>query len=148
MKTLYIDMDGVIVDFTSAFEKLDENILKEYEGRLDEIPNIFSLMEPMPGALEAIPKLAKKYDTYVLSTAPWKNPSAWSDKLEWIKKYVPGVFHKRLIISHNKHLNKGDFLIDDRLKNGADKFEGEHIHFGTEKFPDWKTVVDYLVAKV
>ena len=29
-----------------------------------------------------------KYDVYILSSAPWKNPSAWSDKLEWVKKYL------------------------------------------------------------
>jgi len=61
-------------------------------------------MEPMPLAIESVKKLAQEYDLYVLSTAPWKNPSAWSDKLEWIP----------LIISHHKNLNKGDYLIDDR----------------------------------
>ena len=27
---------------------------------------------------------------------PWKNPSAWSDKVEWVTKYLDDVFHKRL----------------------------------------------------
>jgi len=35
-------------------------------------------------------------------------------------------------------------LIDDREKNGADKFVGELILFGSEKFPDWKSVIEYL----
>ena len=30
------------------------------------------------------------------------------------------------------------------MKPGEIKFRGEHIHFGTDKFPDWKTVVCYL----
>ena len=30
-------------------------------------------------------------------------------------------------------------------KNGADAFKGELIHFGTKKFPDWKSVCSYLV---
>jgi len=38
----------------------------------------------------------------------------------------------------------GDYLIDDRLKNGADKFQGELIYFGSDQFPDWKAVVVYL----
>lgn len=50
-----------------------------------------------------------------------------------------------MILSHHKNLNKWDYLIDDRLKNGVDKFEGEHIHFWTSKFPDWKSVTDYLL---
>ena len=53
-----------------------------------------------------------------------------------------------MILSHHKHLNVGEFLIDDRLKNGVDKFQGEHIHFGTTDFPDWKSVVKYLKTKV
>ena len=55
------------------------------------------------------------------------------------------VAHKRLILSHHKHLNRGDYLIDDREKNGAKEFTGKLILFGGEKFPDWKSVVEYLV---
>ena len=81
-KILYIDMDNVLVDFKSGIDELDEKTKKIYEGRLDEVPGIFSKMKPMPGALEAIEKLWDSYDIYILSTAPWENPSAWSDKLE------------------------------------------------------------------
>ncbi len=144
---LYIDMDNVLVDFSSAFSKLSANTLEEYDSRLDEVPHIFSLMEPMPGAIEAFNKLSDIYDTYILSTAPWENSSAWSDKLEWVKKYLGVNAHKRLILSHHKNLNSGDFLIDDRLKNGADKFKGEHLHFGTEDFPDWNAIIEYLFKK-
>ena len=55
------------------------------------------------------------------------------------------VKHYKISQSHNKHLNIGHYLIDDRLKNGADKFEGEHIHFGTSLFPDWDSVIKYLI---
>jgi hypothetical protein len=34
--------------------------------------------------------------------------------------------------------------VDDRTKNGAAEFEGEHIHFGTDKFPDWEVTKKYL----
>jgi len=36
-------------------------------------------------------------------------------------------------------------LIDDRTVNGAGEFQGVHIHFGQEKFPNWKSVLDYLL---
>lgn len=144
---LYIDMDNVIVDFESGITQLDEETLKEYDGRLDEVKGIFALMKPMENAIDSIKKLDKKYNIYILSTAPWGNPSAWSDKLLWIKKYLPKIGYKRLILSHNKNLNKGNYLIDDRLKNGVKEFQGKHIHFGNERFPNWKVVTKYLLER-
>ena len=144
-KILYIDMDNVMVDFQSGIDQLAPTHIKRFEGRLDECPHIFCLMEPMEGAVEAVEKLAEVYDVYALSTSPWQNPRAACDKYRWIQQYLPEVLHKRLILSHNKHLNIGDYLIDDRLANGADRFTGEHIHFGTDKFPDWDAVLEYLL---
>ena len=145
MERIYFDMDNVLVDFPSGIAKLDAETREEYDGRLDEVPEIFALMEPMPGAVDAVHNLAAKYDVYILSTAPWKNPSAWADKVAWVTKYFDDVFHKRLILSHHKDLLKGDYLIDDRSKNGADTFEGEWIQFGSERFPDWQSILDYLL---
>lgn len=145
MKRLYIDMDNVLVDFRSAFTHIDEATLKEYDGHLDDVPGIFAKMTPMNGAIEAYKRLAERYDVYILSTAPWNNPSAWSDKVLWIQRYLGEVAYKRLILSHHKNLCKGDYIIDDRTRHGVDIFEGEHIHFGTERFPDWNSVLEYLL---
>ena len=79
-------MDNVLVDFASGIEKVSEKIQIQYQGRLDEIPGIFSLMKPLSGAICSFERLSNKYDTYILSTAPWENPSAWSDKNLWVKK--------------------------------------------------------------
>lgn len=144
-KRLYFDMDGVLVDFESGLAQQDEQTLKEYEGRCDEIPGLFGLMQPMPGAIEAVHKLNEHYDCYILSTAPWNNPSAWSDKVTWITKHLDDVFHKKMVITHCKNLCKGDILIDDRGKNGTSQFEGEWIEFGSERYPDWNAVLDYLI---
>ena len=147
LKTLYVDMDNVLVDFPSAFPQVSAEVQAEYADRLDEVPGIFSLMQPMPGAVEAFAELSTLFDTYLLSTAPWENPSAWSDKLLWVKQHLGAPAYKRLILSHHKNLNRGDFLIDDRTKNGVDRFQGEHIHFGTAQFPDWPSVVAYLKVR-
>ena len=140
-KILYIDMDNVVVDFASAFDKVDPVLLEKYKNDPDEIPGIFSLMDPMPGAIESVELLNKQYDIYFLSTAPWNNPSAWSDKLLWIQKYFPKIGCKKLILSHNKHLNMGDYLIDDRLANGAAQFKGTHLHFGQAGMEGWEEVL-------
>lgn len=147
-KILYIDMDNVLVDFPSAFDKVPKRYLITHKDKMDEIPGIFSLMSPLPGAIDSFNELSKIFDTYILSTSPWENDSAWTDKLKWVKKNLGISAYKRLILSHHKNLNIGDFLVDDRLANGADKFTGEHIHFGTEKFPDWQIVVKYLKQKI
>lgn len=140
-------MDGVLVDFTSAFKKLPEDILSEYSDNKDDIPGIFSLMDPMPGAIDAFNKLSDIFDTYILSTSPWENDSALSDKLKWVKIHLGNKARKKVIFSHNKNLNKGDFLIDDRRANGADKFEGELIQFSVAPFEDWSSILKYLLKK-
>ena len=144
-KILYVDMDNVLVDFRSGIDQLDEKTFREFEDRLDEVPGIFALMRPVEGAVESFVTLAEHFDTYVLSTSPWKNPSAWSDKVEWVQQYLGTHAYKRLILTHHKNLNIGDYLIDDRTNNGVDLFKGEHIHFGSERFPNWGVVVEYLL---
>lgn len=147
MKILYIDMDNVLVDFKSGIDAISEEDRQQFKDDLDEVPGIFSKMKPVDGAIEAYNELTKHFDVYILSTAPWENPSAWSDKLLWVKKYLGQTAHKRLILSHNKNLNAGDFLVDDRTANGAGKFAGEHIHFLSEQFRDWDDVLSYLLSK-
>ena len=107
-------------------------------------------MEPMHGAIKAVNTLSAVFEVYILSTAPWLNDTAWTDKLKWVKKYFgdgeDNPFYKRLILSHHKNLNMGDYLIDDRTKNGAAEFCGTLIQFGSAEFPDWESVTKYLLG--
>ena len=144
-KILYIDMDDVLVDFKTGIDACEDQVKGEYEGRFDEVPHIFGKMRPMPDAIESFNLLAEYYDVFILSTSPWENPSAWHDKVIWVQKYLGKSAYKRLILTHYKNLNKGDYLIDDRTKNGADKFEGELILFGSEQYPDWAAVCRKLI---
>jgi 5'(3')-deoxyribonucleotidase len=160
-KTIYIDMDDVLVNFQSGIDRLPSAIRAKHpeDKDIDEANGIFSLMEPNPGAVEAFRSLNQYHDVYILSTAPWNNHSAWSDKVAWVQLYLGRLkgepAWKRLILTHHKNLNKGDFLIDDRLANGAGEFEGELIHFGPKdekekrdgRFPDWDSVMEYFKSK-
>ena len=143
-QVVLVDMDNVLVDFKSGIERISVETKQEYEGRLDEVPGIFSLMDPMYGAIDTYRWLTENFDTYILSTAPWENQSAWSDKLKWVKKYLGEYAYKRLILSHHKNLVMGDYLIDDRTARGVDRFTGKHIHFGTDEFKDWESVRHYF----
>ena len=147
MKRLFFDMDGVLADFESGLKRVDEKTLKEYGEHYDQIPGLFSLMSPIEGAVKAVKTLSQHYDVYILSTAPWKNPSAWSDKRTWVTKYFHGIFYKRIILTHRKDFVIGDYLIDDRSRDGASEFCGEWIQFGSDEFPDWESVVSYLSHK-
>jgi len=143
---LYFDMDGVLADFNRAIEeRVTPELCVKYGTNVDEIPGIFNDLEPVKGAIFAFHELSEHYDCYILSTAPWGNPEAWMEKRLWVEKHLGEAAHKKLILSHNKHLNRGDYLIDDRLANGADRFEGEHLLFGGDQFPNWKSVLEYLL---
>ena len=144
-KILYVDMDNVLVNFKAGIAQLDDDTLKKYFGNYDEVPGIFDLMPPIEEAIESYAQLSEWFNTYILSTAPWENQSAWSDKLKWVKKYLGAPAYKRLILTHNKHLNLGDYLIDDRPNNGAEDFQGEWLHFGEKGiYKTWPEVMDYL----
>lgn len=148
-KIVYVDLDGVIVDLIGQMKIELAKTSKVYEDEtdiIDESETIFINAQPIPHALESLAQLEKYYDVYILSTAPWHNVHSWSQKRLWVEKYLPSMY-KRLILTHHKGQLIGDYLIDDRLKNGVSQFKGEHIHIFTEKFPTWQSVLDYLIPK-
>jgi 5'(3')-deoxyribonucleotidase len=140
-KILYIDMDGVLCDFDGAVDK--HPLRNKYKNRKDCIPGIFKDLEPLPGAIEAFEYLWDVFDVYILSTPPWRNPDGWIHKREWVEKYIPKA-KRRLILTHHKNLNKGDYLIDDTHYRGQADFDGQWIHFNTPDFPDWASVLLYF----
>lgn len=154
-KIVYVDMDGVLVDLEQHikqwFSKFP-HLKSKYENFPDHIPGIFRNPKPIEGSIDAIYSLHEsgKYDLFIASTAPWGNPYAATDKRFWIEDYFGSIFHKRVIITSRKDLLIGDYLIDDRTKNGAGNFGsianiGQLIQFGSEKFPNWKSITKYLL---
>lgn len=158
---IFFDMDNVLVNFQSGLDKVSDEVKSQYaddgtgKPHYDDIPGLFSLMEPMPGAVDAVKALAAsgKYELYILSTAPWGNPSAWTDKARWVQKYFDsdkpgGIFYKRLILSHHKNMcvQPNAWLIDDREAHGSVCFGPRFIHFGSEKFPNWDAVVAFFTG--
>ena len=138
-------MDGVLVDIFKACEtKYGKESVSKIGDLLDEDPELFFEAEPMAGAIEAYNKLIDVFDVYLLTSSPWKSMGATEAKQRWVMKYLGASADKRIIVSHNKNLMIGDYLIDDRTANGAGEFKGELIHFGTEKYPDWNSVLNYL----
>ena len=73
-KTLYVDMDNVLVDFPSAFPHLASSVRKKFKGRLDDVPGIFALMDALPDAVMSFRNLAKHFDTCIPLDCPVGEP--------------------------------------------------------------------------
>lgn len=160
MKTkqiVWIDMDGVLVDFAGQVEEIISNnefLKTTYKGRYDHIPGIFRNPKPIPRAIEAVKKLAEsgKYELYIATAAPWGNPMSAMDKRFWIEEYFGDLFHKKMCITHLKNMLRGDYLIDDRTANGAGEFKGELLRFGYSyetnefnEYPNWDSILKKLL---
>lgn len=154
-------MDGVLVDFIGAIElafKNNPDYREKYKNSPDEIVGIFKDPKPVDGAINAVNKLvaSNKYDLFIATTASWNNPESAMHKRLWIEKYFGDLFVKKMIITHRKDLLRGDYLIDDRLNNGASSFEGKLLSFGWayEKnngeggwndYPNWDDILKELI---
>lgn len=142
-KTIYIDMDGVLCNYGKNY--------KRYKSEKPEIVypqsqyGFFLELEPLPGALEAFIKLSNMHDVWILTAPSVENPMSYSEKNYWVRKYLGSEFTKKLIMSPDKSLLKGDYLIDDNeWTNWQGDFEGELLLIGGDKFPDLMSTVSYF----
>lgn len=140
MKIIHIDLDDTLCDYTSHYQnKLSENpAIPQPQSQY----GFFENLDPLPGALDAFWKLYKQYDVYVSSRPSYKNPLSYLGKRVWVERHLGLEMTKKLIICYDKGLLIGDYLIDDHPDND---FQGEVIHFGTQRFPNWEEVLDYLL---
>ena len=147
---IHIDLDGVVADFVGAINNHPLRKEDYYKENPDEIPGIFRDLKMIPGAKEAVHFLLEQdcFEVYFLSTAPWHNPSAWTDKRLWLEAHFGDKINRRLTISHRKDLIIGDYLIDDRPNNGAKDFKGKLITFGSAEFPNWEVVLKYFESEM
>ncbi len=157
-KILYLDMDGVLCNFEKRLYELFPHILDMEDGELrakeidkccetEQGQRMFLELETLPGAVWAYNLLNMHYNVYILSTPMWGVPHSWMDKRLWAEKNLGPDIKKKIILSHNKGLCRGDYLVDDRLKNGVVEFQGEHIHFGQAPLENWDKVIHYLSCK-
>ena len=136
-------MDDTLCDFIGPF-KSGEYKLKYPQSKV----GFFLDLKPLEGAIEGMKTLQTKYSVYILTRPSIKNTNCYTEKAEWVKKYLGEEMLEKMIICPDKSLVKGDYLIDDDNRHGQIEFEGEHIHFGKdERFKNWAQVVDYLMSK-
>lgn len=142
---VYVDMDGVLCNFYKAAKQaLINNPTQKYP---QSQWGFFLKLEEIPGAIESFRKLQEKYDVWILTRPSFRNVNCYTEKAQWVWDHLGYDVVEKTIMSPDKSLLKGDYLIDDQGNAGQDKFEGEWIHFKSEKFPDWISVVNYLNEK-
>ncbi|MFA6403100.1 MAG: hypothetical protein WCX31_15975 [Salinivirgaceae bacterium] len=145
---IYIDMDDVLCDYRTG-----------YENAINKNPKIvfpqsqygfFRNLLPIEGAIDAIKHLSSQvhFEIYILTAPSILNPLCYTEKRLWVEDYFGLEMVNRLIITPNKGLNKGDYLIDDYdSENGQENFEGILLKFGSKEFPNWPVVLNYFKGK-
>jgi len=143
---VYVDMDGVLCNFFRAARKaLTENPTQRYPQAQW---GFFLKLEEIPDAIESFKILQEKYDVWILTRPSFKNVNCFSEKAQWVLEHLGFDVLEKTIMCGDKSLLKGDYLIDDMNTDKQSEFEGEWIEFGSSKFPNWKSVVDYLMTDV
>jgi len=107
----------------------------------------FTNLKAIEGAIVSVNFLINSdvYDPYILTAPSIKKPLCYTEKRIWVENYFGLEFVNKLIISPNKSLLKGDFLIDDNIEGkGQEDFEGEVLQFGRELYPTWESSLLYL----
>lgn len=142
MKTLFIDMDGVLCDYQKAYnECLINNPERQYP---QSQTGFFLFLEPIIGSIQTVNELKHYYDINILTRPSYMNLHCFTEKALWIKKHFGQWLVDKIYMAPDKSKIIGDYLIDDSIADGQANFVGEHIHFGTEKFKNWILVEKYL----
>ena len=147
-RIIYVDMDDVLCDFMGSYKYcIKKNPEMKYpQSRI----YFFRDLEPLNGAINAFKKLSDLPNTevYILSAPSEYNPLSYTEKRIWVETHLGFDTVSKLILSSNKSLLKGDYLIDDYTEGkGQEKFEGKLINFGSEEFLNWDSVLEFFSIK-
>ena len=120
-----IDMDGTLCDYDGALSR-DLAALRGPDDPPAPEDSPWrrareALIRRQPGWWRDLPRLQRGFDVYaelaalqfevhVLTKGPVTAPSAWTEKLEWCERHLPGV---PVTITMDKGLVYGKVLVDD-----------------------------------
>ncbi|MCJ8190397.1 5' nucleotidase, NT5C type [Sphingomicrobium aestuariivivum] len=124
---LFLDCDGVLADFDGgvrALTGLDPQSFQKKVGvggfwkTLARADGFYANLEPLPGALEMVERLAHLSPTILtgLPLGKWAEPQ----KRAWAERWLPGI-PVITCMARDKHryAAPGDVLVDDREKQRA-----------------------------
>ena len=134
MRTIFLDMDGVVADFdTFASNLLGRQIgwhqskfdlTKDEWEKLGAVDRLYYQLPLMPDATKLVAyvkSLSTRFNVQFLTAVPRRTtmPEARADKQAWVDKYFPGMRMDIGPYSHDKQkwCSPGDILVDDRPSN-------------------------------
>lgn len=139
---LCVDMDDTAncykEHFIAKFEKNPNNMYPQAEF------DFFRTIPIRKDFQEVYPKLKERFNVMFLTRPSKKNPLCYMEKMLWIRDHFGEEDVDNLTITSEKGLFFGHYLVDDNPWPG---FQGEFIHFGTQQWPDWYVVSEYLFNK-
>lgn len=139
-KIIYIDMDDTLCDYTKHYNSY--KILYPNNQYPQSIYKFFETIPPIPKAIETVKKLNAVYDVWILTRPSVFNPLCYTEKRNWIEQHLGIEYCHKLIISPNKTLLKGGYLIDDVKWD----FDGVQLQYGTSKYKDWNDISKYFLS--
>lgn len=77
-------------------------------------PGFFSDLEPIPGCVEVLRRLAHRTELVVVTASPKEAAEA---KIAWVRRHLPFVSRHNIVITYRKDLVRGDFMFDDAPRN-------------------------------
>lgn len=177
-RVVLVDVDGVITDFEYWFLKrlvakypelpfipvkerrkfyAQDDYPSDYASLIHAIfesKGFFLEMPPIAGALDAMRILAEKHDVFICTAPFLPSEHCVGEKFEWVRKFLGEEWLSRLIISKDKTMARGDYLIDDKPAIvGVKTPEWEHIIFDApynrevkdlRRVISWATIYDTL----
>lgn len=110
-------------DRTPAERKIIQKIMVE--------PGFYRMLRAVPGARTALREMRDAgYDIRFVSAPYVSNPTCASDKIAWIARHYGSQWAQRVVLTTDKTIVRGDYLIDDRPDiTGAEDPSWEHILF-------------------
>lgn len=143
---LTIDMDGVLCDYINSFKQAKEKNPEQPYPQSED--GFFLSLTPIENAIQSYKKLEEHFDVWILTRPSVENVLCYTEKALWVRKYLGFDAQKKIIMCIDKSMVKGDYLIDDTDEHGQLDFDGEFIKFGSDRFPNWNTILDYLIISL